>query len=958
MLYSILLENKWTVAPDPENVGKLPGSGYPDAPRPDAVPVPVPGILQQALPDYHGVVWYYYTLQNPFKGEYDRRHLLCFGAVDYYCDVYADGNLLFSNEGPEKPFSVDVTEALKDKDAVLLALRVINPPAAYVLEGFERTKIPRRNIEGDRYRGGACYNAGGITQPVTLKSVPLCRITDVFVRPDSHTGHLPMTVSLENMTEARRAHIRLSVRLTGDPAPVVDTAFDVSLAYGVSDIALSADVPSPLLWSCDDPKLYDVCLTMETETGICDSHTVTVGFRDFHVEKGFFYLNGKRLFLKSAHTGNCFPGGVVTPTIPGMEFKDFQLAKAAGFNCIRFIATCATPAQLDYCDRLGLMVYEESYASWYLGDSPRAKELFYDSIFSMIRRDRNHACVTIWGMLNETGPFDDVFTVAKNILPDLRRIDDTRLVLFNSGRFDLNNPYENYTPDFSLGSFSNPGTEEWQCEWGSEGKPDCPPLAGDVHGYMGVPLLSASVAANRFRGMEDGKSGPVFISETGVGSQADVITTCKQLAQHGVSERNPDYSVMKEIADAYVRDFYRFGADTAYADPEDFLYDSNRYNGETRRMCFDVIRSNPRFCGYNVTGLLDHYLTGEGPFTLFREYKPTNFDAFADGFAPLRFCLFTSKGNVYAGAPLELEAVLANEDVLPDGTYQADFAVTDACGRPVWKHSVTFTLPILDREGLPALAFPLMKETVRLHVPAGKYCFKAYLKNGGAPGASVKEFYVSEPIPSVSPARTVYLYSADKFRDFLCQKGFVVRTVTDLSDPLLPQNAKLLVGALAPETALVDAEKLLSLAESGADVTFLDPLTFDDTSPAAPALDLPNKTLFGFPAWVYHKDVIVKPDPVTEGLPTGFATWEIFDASYPHITIISDRVPDESPVVFFAVGNFEWVTGRNEGMYHAGANIGRYNRGKGAFTINTFRLAEELGSCPAGDRILINLAQR
>ena len=959
MLNAVVLDKQWLVAPDPQNIGKLQGSGYADAIRPDALPVPVPGILQQTLPEYHGVVWYYYTLENPFAFVADRRFLLSFGAVDYYSDIYVGGKLLYSNEGAENPFEVDVTDAIRGQERVLIAIRIINPPEAYVIEGFERHKIPHRNIEADFFRAGACYNAGGITQPVTLRSVPLRRIADIFARCNIHTGELSLELTSDNQLESAAVRFEAEARLCGSTAPVVTASFTGDMPSGLHTAAFTFTVPEPRLWSCDDPALYDVTVRLFAGEQEEDSYTLTVGFREFRVEKGFFFLNGKRLYLKAAHTGNCFPGGVNIASLPGMELKDFQLAKAAGFNCIRFISTCATPAQLDYCDRLGMMVYEESYASWCLSDSPRVKELFHSSILAMVRRDRNHPCVTIWGMLNETGPKDQVFAVARDILPDLRRIDDTRLVIFNSGRFDLNNHYDNFTPDFSLGSFANPGEAAWQCEWGSEGKPECSEkIGGDVHGYMGTPLTAGSIARNRTMGIADGVSGPVFISETGVASQLDVISACRQFDQHNIPRCNPDHIIFRQIADAYERDFYRYGCDSAYANPEDFLYDSNRYNGETRRMCFDAIRSNPRFCGYNVTGLLDHCITGEGPFTLFREYKPTNYDAFADGFAPLRWCLFTSTGNLYRGDEIELEAVLANEDALRDGSYTAEFAVTDECGRAVWKHSEAFTLPILDREGYPAFAFPVMKQKIRLDVPAGKYYLKAYLKNGGAPRASIKEFLVSDRLIPLAEPKQIYLYAAENIRGFLENLGFQPETVTDLDQAGLPAGVRLLVGTLPDETALEDAKKLFALAASGVNVTFLEPLTFDDTKPAASALELPNKAVLGFPAWLYHKDIIIKPNPLTEGLPTGYGEWGVFDGCYPHIVVVSDRIPNDSAVVFFAVGNYEWVTGRSYGHYHVGINLATYGHGKGSYTLNTFNVMQNLGRCPAGDRILFNLANQ
>src|SRR5439155_12118850 len=132
---------------------------------------------------------------------------------------------------------------------------------------------------------------------------------------------------------------------------------------------------------------------------------------------------------------NHVPHGVIVPEKPDFLRRDLIYAKASGFNMVRFIAGVGMPEQFDLCDELGLMVYEESIAAWKLGDSPKLAERFDRNNDDMIRRDRNHACITIWGLLNET---DDspTFRHAVAYLPKLRALDPSRLVLLNSGRFD------------------------------------------------------------------------------------------------------------------------------------------------------------------------------------------------------------------------------------------------------------------------------------------------------------------------------------------------------------------------------------------------------------------------------------------------------------------------------------------------------------------------------------------
>ena len=60
------------------------------------------------------------------------------------------------------------------------------------------------------------------------------------------------------------------------------------------------------------------------------------------------------------------------------------------------------PYQLDLCDEIGLMVYNESFASQGLDSTARMFQRFDRTQLEMVRRDRNHPSVIIWGLLNET----------------------------------------------------------------------------------------------------------------------------------------------------------------------------------------------------------------------------------------------------------------------------------------------------------------------------------------------------------------------------------------------------------------------------------------------------------------------------------------------------------------------------------------------------------------------------
>lgn len=173
---------------------------------------------------------------------------------------------------------------------------------------------------------------------------------------------------------------------------------------------------------------------------------------------------GRRILLRCSHTGNFYAGTNNQVSEPAMWMQDFNKAKATGFNTVRFISGAALPDQLDYCDELGLMVYEEPYAGWLTENGPRAREVYEEDMLTMVKRDRSHACLTMFGTLNETQevePWGQFPIIAKDCLGAVRDLDETRLIIYSSGRFDGNS---------GVGSVANPFSREWECLWNGENK--------------------------------------------------------------------------------------------------------------------------------------------------------------------------------------------------------------------------------------------------------------------------------------------------------------------------------------------------------------------------------------------------------------------------------------------------------------------------------------------------------
>ncbi len=633
--------NGWQLATDPRNVGRE--QKWFDAPRPEAKPTKVPWIIQDAFPGYHGVAWYWRDFTAPANAEPGGRYLLRFGAVDYLADVWLNGKHVGRHEGAEGVFLFDVTDAIQPGTLNHLSVRVLNPKYEPI-DGITLPVIPHRH-KGIPYGSGAAANHGGITDSVELVLAPAVRIDDLYARPDWKTGIIHLQATVRNAgSKPAKGRLTFTVSPAASGEGLNTLAVERELTPGDTLVQADIQVRPWRLWELSDPYLYRVTARLndasrrfsqpraavpqaetaaeESRASVCELST-RCGFRDFRFENGYFRLNGKRVFLKGSHTCNHFPVGLQVPDGPDFARRDLIYAKMAGFNCIRFIAGVPTPYQLDLCDELGLMVYEENYASWCLGDSPQMAERYDRSFTEMIRRDRNHPSIVIWGMLNET-PDGPLFRHAIEASKLVRTLDETRLLVLNSGRFDY---------QFMIGSLCNPGSTQWECLLGVQGpngKPlPSPPVcgyingSGDVHCYPQVPQSYEDIRL--LRTMGQGQKH-VFLTEYGIGSAVNWPRVFRQYEQIGKPDVE-DAQFYQRIRDAVLADWQRYKMDDTWANLDEYLDQGIAKMAGQRREGLNAIRANPNIIGHSMTGTIDQGLSGEGLWTIFRELKPGTMDA-------------------------------------------------------------------------------------------------------------------------------------------------------------------------------------------------------------------------------------------------------------------------------------------------------------------------------------------
>ena len=388
-----------------------------DSLAPDrTIPVPLP--WQAAFPElqtYSGTAWYRCAVDLPddwLAGEL----LLHFGAVDYWCRVFVNGQLVGQHEGGYTPFTFPIRRVVQP-GRTEIAVQVYDPAQTEIViprwpdypqeQGPSRPPFDANNVPHGKQEW--YLNVGGIWQDVTLTAVPGTYINHVRVTPDIHTGQAQVTVELAGALTGENSNGMIRARCAAADGSLAGAAA-VAVAGGPIH-SLTIPMAQPRLWSPEDPSLYTLTVRLEG-LGADDEVSVRFGFREISTRDGQILLNGDPIFLLAALDQDLYPETIYTVPSEAFLRDEFQKAKALGLNCLRCHIKPPDPRYLDLADELGLLVWAEipSWRTFYpkgtmfpnlLDVGEVIKGRVEQTLEEMIRRDCNHPALIIWTIVNE-----------------------------------------------------------------------------------------------------------------------------------------------------------------------------------------------------------------------------------------------------------------------------------------------------------------------------------------------------------------------------------------------------------------------------------------------------------------------------------------------------------------------------------------------------------------------------
>ncbi len=371
----------------------------------------------------------YFTVPAQFVG---KRVFVSFQGVESGFALWCNGSYVGYSEDSFTPSDFELTDVLKAGE---------NKLAVQVYKWTSGSWCEDQDF----------FRFSGIFRSVYLYAIPDTHVSDIRIRTDLNADYTRADLVVSLTVTARQAEGSVRAGLTlSDISEAAET--EITLVNGENP-AVHMTVDEPMLWSAEEPFLYELLITLyDADGNVVEIIPQKVGFRRFAMDNGIMTLNGKRIVFKGVNRHE-FSGRFGRVPDYDEMLQDIITMKRHNINAIRTSHYPNDSRLYELCDEYGLYLIDEcnmeSHGAWDLvlrgkmpigqalpGDRKEWEPLLLDRVNSMYQRDKNHPSILIWSCGNESFGGSVIHAMSQK----LHELDDTRLVhyegVFNDRRIN------------------------------------------------------------------------------------------------------------------------------------------------------------------------------------------------------------------------------------------------------------------------------------------------------------------------------------------------------------------------------------------------------------------------------------------------------------------------------------------------------------------------------------------
>ena len=285
------------------------------------------------------------------------------------------------------------------------------------------------------------YSGAGIHRDVLLTVTDLVHVVPHGIRIstpdiDDERAVVAVATTVRNESTGTRT-VRVSTQLRAPDGEVValDSA-PITLRSGATGVVRQRlYVPQPERWSTDRPSLHTARTVLTEDDAVLEEKETVFGIRSLTLDPVHgLRINGETVKLRGAciHHDN---GPLGAAAIRRAEERRIELLKEAGFNAIRSSHNPLSPAMLDACDRLGMLVMDETFDMWTEGKAAFDYSLAFPEwwerdVEALVAQDFNHPSVILYSIGNEIFETGDALGSewGRALAEKIRSLDDTRYI--------------------------------------------------------------------------------------------------------------------------------------------------------------------------------------------------------------------------------------------------------------------------------------------------------------------------------------------------------------------------------------------------------------------------------------------------------------------------------------------------------------------------------------------------